>query len=80
MLSRALHRVYEIVVRLIGEMYHKVAGPESWYNLPREDGVAYAAQESWVLNDTIRVSIPLCEGCIYSSCIFTGKYRVQFAF
>lgn len=30
---------------------------ESWFNLPREDGIAYAAQESWVQNDTIRENI-----------------------
>lgn len=26
------------------------------YQLPRANGIAYAAQESWVLNDTIKVS------------------------
>ena len=31
--------------------------PDSWFNLPRESGVAYAAQESWVQNDTIRNNI-----------------------
>lgn len=31
--------------------------PNSWYNLPRAGGVAYAAQESWVLNDTIKDNI-----------------------
>jgi hypothetical protein len=35
------------------------ASPDSWYNLPRDGGVAYAAQESWVLNETIRVSLRL---------------------
>lgn len=28
----------------------------SWFNLPREDGIAYAAQESWVQNETIQVN------------------------
>ncbi|KAJ7161077.1 multidrug resistance-associated ABC transporter [Mycena filopes] len=28
--------------------------PESWYNLPRDGGVAYAAQESWVQSATIK--------------------------
>lgn len=27
---------------------------DSRFNIPREGGVAYAAQESWVQNDTIR--------------------------
>jgi hypothetical protein len=41
------------------------SGPNSFVNLPREGGVAYAAQESWVQNETIRVRhiIPLeCRG------------------
>ena len=31
--------------------------PDAWFNLPRKDGVAYAAQESWVQNETIRNNI-----------------------
>lgn len=42
---------------LLGEMYYKPDGVGSWYNLPRESGIAYAAQESWVLNETIKVQI-----------------------
>ncbi len=30
---------------------------DSWFNLPRGGGVAYAAQESWVQNETIRTNI-----------------------
>lgn len=40
---------------LLGEMYYKGHGINSWYSLPRDGGIAYAAQESWVLNETIRV-------------------------
>ncbi|KAJ7363093.1 hypothetical protein DFH08DRAFT_910875 [Mycena albidolilacea] len=40
-----------------GEMHWIPSSPESWYNLPRGSGVAYAAQESWVLNETIRTNI-----------------------
>lgn len=40
---------------LLGEMHYIPSGPESWTNLPREGGVAYAAQESWVQNETIKV-------------------------
>lgn len=37
---------------------HFIPGDDdSWFNLPREGGVAYAAQESWVQNDTIRENI-----------------------
>jgi hypothetical protein len=38
-----------------GEMHFTPSGPTSWFNLPRKGGVAYAAQESWVQNETIRV-------------------------
>ena len=37
-------------------MVHEPLTSSSYWNLPREEGVAYAAQESWVLNETIRVS------------------------
>jgi len=33
------------------------AGPDSWYNLPREGGVSFAPQEPWILNETIRYNI-----------------------
>lgn len=31
--------------------------PDSWFNLPKDEGIAYAAQESWVQNATIRENI-----------------------
>jgi hypothetical protein len=37
-------------------MHFVPSAPDSWFNLPREGGVAYAAQEAWVQNETIRVS------------------------
>nr|GAT43358.1 ATP-binding cassette transporter [Mycena chlorophos] len=46
-----------LLMALLGEMHATRAGPASWYNLPREGGVAFAAQESWVLNDTIKNNI-----------------------
>jgi ABC-type multidrug transport system fused ATPase/permease subunit len=47
-----------LLLALLGEMYCVPAegAAEAWCNLPRRGGVAYAAQETWVLNDTIRVS------------------------
>ena len=42
---------------LLGEMHYIPSGPESWANLPRTGGVAYAAQESWVQNETIKVCL-----------------------
>ncbi len=44
-----------------GELHYIPSGPDAFVNLPREGGVAYAAQESWVQNDTIRVrQLPHC--------------------
>jgi ABC-type multidrug transport system fused ATPase/permease subunit len=44
-----------LLVALLGEMHFMPTGPNSFFNLPRASGVAYAAQESWVQNDTIKV-------------------------
>ncbi len=46
-----------LLMALLGEMHFLPALPTSWFALPREKGVAYAAQESWVQNDTIRGNI-----------------------
>ncbi|KAJ7676645.1 P-loop containing nucleoside triphosphate hydrolase protein [Mycena polygramma] len=46
-----------LLMALLGEMHWIPSSADSWYNLPRESGVAYAAQESWVLNETIRSNI-----------------------
>ena len=45
-----------LLMALLGEMHYIPSGPDSFVNLPREGGVAYAAQESWVQNDTIKGS------------------------
>ncbi|KAJ7704723.1 hypothetical protein B0H14DRAFT_3903574 [Mycena olivaceomarginata] len=46
-----------LLMALLGEMHFIPSSPDSWYNLPRSSGVAYAAQESWVLNETIQTNI-----------------------
>ncbi|KAE9395907.1 P-loop containing nucleoside triphosphate hydrolase protein [Gymnopus androsaceus JB14] len=46
-----------LLMALLSEMHFIPSGPESWYNLPRDAGIAYAAQESWVQNETIRENI-----------------------
>ncbi|KAG6906812.1 hypothetical protein DXG01_011996 [Tephrocybe rancida] len=50
---------FNLVVGSTGkcEMHFVPSGPGAWYNLPRSSGVAYAAQESWVLNATIKDNI-----------------------
>ncbi|KAJ7691269.1 hypothetical protein B0H17DRAFT_1159808 [Mycena rosella] len=39
------------------EMHHVPSSMSSWYNLPRGKGVSYAAQESFVMNATIKENI-----------------------
>ncbi|KAF8963030.1 multidrug resistance-associated ABC transporter [Flammula alnicola] len=46
-----------MLMALFGEMHFIRSGADSWFNLPRDGGVAYAAQESWVQNETIRANI-----------------------
>ncbi|VDC06815.1 unnamed protein product [Peniophora sp. CBMAI 1063] len=46
-----------LLMALLGEMHFIPAAPGGWYNLPRTGGIAYAAQESWVQNETIRDNI-----------------------
>ena len=44
-----------MLMALLGEMHRVPLSPDSWVSLPRTNGVAYAAQESWVLNQTVKV-------------------------
>lgn len=46
-----------LLMALLGELHFSPMGPDAWVNLPRAGGVAYAAQESWVQNETIRVRL-----------------------
>ncbi|KAH9056241.1 hypothetical protein EDB87DRAFT_1676120 [Lactarius vividus] len=46
-----------LLMALLGEMHFVPIRPDSWYHLPRQGGVSYAAQESWVQNETIRDNI-----------------------
>ncbi|OCH87049.1 hypothetical protein OBBRIDRAFT_796585 [Obba rivulosa] len=46
-----------ILMALLGEMHYIPLSHKSFVNLPRDKGVAYAAQETWVQNDTIRENI-----------------------
>ncbi|KAL4247270.1 ATP-binding cassette transporter C [Abortiporus biennis] len=45
------------LMALLGEMHNEPMGPESLVSLPRQEGIAYHAQESWVLNETIKNNI-----------------------
>ena len=44
-----------LLMALLGEMHYTSVGQDPVVSLPRGGGVAYHAQESWVLNVTIRV-------------------------
>ncbi|KAJ7919040.1 P-loop containing nucleoside triphosphate hydrolase protein [Mycena leptocephala] len=46
-----------LLMALLGEMHFVPSGPTSWFNLPRAKGVSYAAQESWVQNETIKARL-----------------------
>ncbi|KAK0208414.1 hypothetical protein DFS33DRAFT_1411920 [Desarmillaria ectypa] len=46
-----------MLMALLGEMHFIPASPDAWFNLPRDGGIAYAAQESWVQNETIKANI-----------------------
>ncbi|KAF4617689.1 hypothetical protein D9613_006261 [Agrocybe pediades] len=58
-----------MLMALLGEMHYNPTGVDSWFNLPRAGGVAYAAQESWVQNDTIR------ENILFGSPYDEARYR-----
>ncbi|KIK69543.1 hypothetical protein GYMLUDRAFT_236056 [Collybiopsis luxurians FD-317 M1] len=46
-----------LILALLGELHYTPLSGDAWFNLPRAGGVAYAAQESWVLNETIKDNI-----------------------
>lgn len=46
-----------LLLALLGEMHFNPPAVDSWFKLPREEGVAYCAQEPWLVNDTIKVCI-----------------------
>ncbi|VDB89903.1 unnamed protein product [Peniophora sp. CBMAI 1063] len=46
-----------LLMALLGEMHFSPLVGGAWVNLPRTRGIAYAAQESWVQNETIRDNI-----------------------
>ncbi|THH01527.1 hypothetical protein EW026_g1193 [Hermanssonia centrifuga] len=46
-----------LLMALLGEMHYIPMGPGSMVSLPRGGGVAYHAQESWIMNETIRNNI-----------------------
>ncbi|KAJ3907880.1 hypothetical protein F5879DRAFT_939640 [Lentinula edodes] len=61
-----------MLMALLGEMHfipHNSGLHQPWFNLPRGRGVAYAAQESWVQNATIK------ENIIFDSPFETTRYR-----
>ena len=62
-----------LLMALLGEMHYIPQGPDSFVNLPRTGGVAYAAQESWVQSDTIKVC--RCCHCAVLGVVLNDGYR-----
>ncbi|KAF8308373.1 P-loop containing nucleoside triphosphate hydrolase protein, partial [Clavulina sp. PMI_390] len=46
-----------LLLALLGELHYLPSGVSSWFNLPRDGGVSYCAQEPWILNETIKDNI-----------------------
>jgi ABC-type branched-subunit amino acid transport system ATPase component len=46
-----------LLMALLGEMHYMPFGPSAWVNIPRDGGVAYCAQESWIQSLTIKDNI-----------------------
>jgi ABC-type uncharacterized transport system fused permease/ATPase subunit len=46
-----------LLLALLGEMHYVPTDHGSWVNIPRDGGLAYCAQESWVQSLTIRENI-----------------------
>ncbi|EJU03262.1 P-loop containing nucleoside triphosphate hydrolase protein [Dacryopinax primogenitus] len=46
-----------VLMALLREMHFEPMTPNGWYSLPRHAGIAYAVQESWVMNETIKENI-----------------------
>ncbi|KAG8972657.1 hypothetical protein FRC05_009668 [Tulasnella sp. 425] len=46
-----------MLMALLGEMHFQPEILDSFYNLPREGGVAYAAQEAWIQNASVKDNI-----------------------
>ncbi|KAG7086727.1 hypothetical protein E1B28_002661 [Marasmius oreades] len=58
-----------LLMALLGEMHYIPVAQDSYVSLPRAGGVAYAAQEAWVLNETIR------ENIIFGSAFDSARYK-----
>lgn len=52
-----------------GEMHHTPTESTSYFSLPRKGGVAYAPQEPWIWNDTIKSNI------LFTSALDEERYK-----
>lgn len=65
-----------LLMALLGELHYVPSGPDSYFNLPRGEGVAYASQESWVQNETIRVRPVVIASVCGVDLFSTGQHLV----
>lgn len=71
-----------LLMALLGEMHFIPSVPGACFSLPRQGGVAFAAQESWVLNETIRVrslSFSFAVALAYTLAMHLGQYFIRLA-
>ncbi|KAJ7785936.1 hypothetical protein B0H16DRAFT_1681200 [Mycena metata] len=72
-----------LLMALLGEMHFIPSGPASWYNLPRARGISYAAQESWVQNETIKASVwrvperQISDKCPQENILFGSEFNEE---
>jgi hypothetical protein len=62
---------------LLGEMHHSQTRNDSWVNLPRERGVAYAAQEPWIISGTVKVAVQSVQSVGVRAQLLRGKHYIQ---
>ncbi|CAE7167766.1 unnamed protein product [Rhizoctonia solani] len=71
-----------LLMALLGEMHYMPNGRESWVSLPRERGIAYAAQEAWIQDVTIKACeqirvVALNLRCLKENILFGTEYNEE---
>ncbi|KAF8528008.1 P-loop containing nucleoside triphosphate hydrolase protein [Hysterangium stoloniferum] len=65
-----------LLMALLGEMHFEPCGEDGGFNLPRDGGVAYAAQEAWVQNETIKANhSSYCDNILFGKALDEERYK-----
>lgn len=59
-------------------MHFIPTGPNAWFNMPREGGVAYTSQQPWVENATIKQNIVFDSGSVDEARYRKGAFVESF--